>query len=130
MQPQQEVRTVDTMAVIVTDILLKGNPRSPELEGSIMNISDHDENPDTHEKTYLRDITKPFGDACRADGTLKDANEMDWVTSPTANEGPGNNFHELDNCEDMYVPPDYPDESDLDENDLQSIQVSFINAVI
>jgi hypothetical protein len=96
-----------------------------------MNVSDHDENPDTNEKgkTYLRDMAKPVGDACRADGTLKDANEMVWVTSPTADEGPSNNFHEShDFCDDMYVPPDYPDKFDDSDENLQNIQVSFVNA--
>lgn len=29
------------------------------------------------------DTSKPEGDACRKDGTLKDASEMDWPDSPT-----------------------------------------------
>jgi hypothetical protein len=29
------------------------------------------------------DKSKPVGDACRVDGTLKDASEMDWPDSPT-----------------------------------------------
>jgi hypothetical protein len=31
------------------------------------------------------DTSKPVGDACRDDGTLKDAKEMDWLNSPTEN---------------------------------------------
>ena len=29
------------------------------------------------------DKSKPEGDACRKDGTLKDASELDWPDSPT-----------------------------------------------
>lgn len=29
------------------------------------------------------DMSKPEGDACREDGTLKDASEMEWPNSPT-----------------------------------------------
>jgi len=29
------------------------------------------------------DTSKPVGDACRVDGTLKDASEMEWPDSPT-----------------------------------------------
>ena len=31
----------------------------------------------------LHDATKPIGDACNADGTLKDASEIDWLHSPS-----------------------------------------------
>ena len=31
----------------------------------------------------LKDAMKPNGDAVNADGTLKDANKMDWASSPT-----------------------------------------------
>jgi hypothetical protein len=33
--------------------------------------------------TYLKDASKPDGDACREDGTLKDASEMEWPNSPS-----------------------------------------------
>jgi hypothetical protein len=33
--------------------------------------------------TYFKDASKPDGDACREDGTLKDASEMDWPDSPS-----------------------------------------------
>ena len=29
------------------------------------------------------DMSKPVGDACRPDGTLKDASEIHWADSPT-----------------------------------------------
>ena len=32
---------------------------------------------------YLKDATKPDGEACNADRTLKDASEMEWLNSPT-----------------------------------------------
>jgi hypothetical protein len=35
------------------------------------------------ESTYNTDTTKPDGDACREDGTLKDVCEMEWVHSPS-----------------------------------------------
>lgn len=31
----------------------------------------------------FKDITMPDGDACRPDGTLKDADEMEWPNSPS-----------------------------------------------
>ena len=62
---------------------MKGILQAPELEGSSKNKSD--EMPDTNEraKTYMRDVTKPVGDACRDDGTLKDADELEWPDSPS-----------------------------------------------
>ena len=29
------------------------------------------------------DTTKPIGEACNTDGTLKDASEIDWLNSPS-----------------------------------------------
>ena len=54
-------------------------------------------------ETYHIDISKPDGDACREDGTLKDASEMEWLNSPT------------DNC--FQTPPglqEYSDHSHLE----------------
>ena len=31
---------------------------------------------------FLKDASKPEGEACNPDGTLKDANKMDWLNSP------------------------------------------------
>ena len=65
-------------------IFLKGILlQAPELEASSKNKSN--ELPDTDEraKTYMRDLTKPVGDACRDDGTLKDADELEWPDSPS-----------------------------------------------
>jgi hypothetical protein len=37
--------------------------------------------------TATKDITKPDGDACNADGTLKEAEEIDgWAHSPSDNQ--------------------------------------------
>ncbi len=35
------------------------------------------------ESTYQKDSTKPDGEACNNDGTLKDASELEWLHSPT-----------------------------------------------
>ena len=37
------------------------------------------------EATYLKDTSKPDGEACRDDGTLKDASEIEWLHSPSQN---------------------------------------------
>ena len=34
-------------------------------------------------------MSKPFGEACNADNTLKDASEMDWVHSPSQSVAAG-----------------------------------------
>jgi hypothetical protein len=31
----------------------------------------------------FNDTSKPVGEACREDGTLKDASEMEWIYSPS-----------------------------------------------
>jgi hypothetical protein len=93
---------------------LKGIPKA--TEGSSKNISDEFFGTNDKKKTYMRDTTKPVGDACRDDGTLKDANEMDWPDSPTALEAPQNDFRE-DNASDIYCdepgPQDEPNQNDL-----------------
>jgi hypothetical protein len=58
----------------IANILLKGVPKAPE-------------------RKIYREATKPVGDACREDGTLKDADEMVWPNSPTELE-PDNNDSE------------------------------------
>ena len=42
----------------------------------------------------MRDATKPVGDACCDDGTLKDADEMVWPNLPTELEAPQKDFRE------------------------------------
>lgn len=34
-----------------------------------------------------KDVTKPDGEACREDGTLKDAEEIEWMNSPSKDIG-------------------------------------------
>ena len=36
----------------------------------------------TGSRSIQKDITKPDGEACNADGTLKDASEIEWYSSP------------------------------------------------
>lgn len=76
----------------ISNILLKGIPKAQD--GSSKKISDEFQDTNDKGKTYLRDTTKPVGDACREDGTLKDADEMVWPNSPTELEPPQNNFPE------------------------------------
>ena len=44
----------------------------------------------------MRDFTKPVGDACREDGTLKDASELEQPDSPTGLVAPQKNWNEHD----------------------------------
>ena len=94
-------------------------PELPELQESSENIID--EFLDTNEKgkTYMRDMMKPVSDACRDDGTLKEANEMVWPDSPTALEAPQDNFREYD---EIYV--GFQDETD--SIDLPNIKVNSV----
>ena len=106
------------------DILLfKGIPKAPE--GSSKNKSD--ELMDTNEgKTYLRDMTKPVGNACRDDGTLKDADELEWPDSPTEITAPQNDWDQHD-----YEPAPHP-EGKFDQRSRSSTppqaEVTFINS--
>lgn len=115
--------TVLTAQIIgLADKLFKGitkAPELPELQESSENIID--EFLDTNEKgkTYMRDMMKPVGDACRDDGTLKEANEMVWPDSPTALEAPQDNFREYD---EIYV--GFQDETD--SIDLPNIKVNSV----
>ena len=67
----------------IAHVRLKGILQAPELEGSSKNKSDELMDTNEGKKTYMRDMTKPVGDACRDDGTLKDANELEWPESPS-----------------------------------------------
>jgi hypothetical protein len=33
--------------------------------------------------SFLKDASKPEGEACNPDGTLKDADKMEWLNSPS-----------------------------------------------
>ena len=37
----------------------------------------------TIDTLYLKDTSKPEGEACNLDGTLKDAGQIKWVNSPS-----------------------------------------------
>ena len=41
------------------------------------------------EATSTRDLSKPFGEACNADNTLKDASEREWVHLPSQSVAAG-----------------------------------------
>ena len=49
--------------------------------GSSKRISDSSLN--GKENTYLKDPTKPDGEACNNDRTLKNASELEWLDSPS-----------------------------------------------
>jgi hypothetical protein len=58
------------------------------------------------------DTSKPVGDACREDGTLKDASEMEWPNSPTEYNHAviKDMFH--DNASELERPPSSGSEPD------------------
>lgn len=62
---------------------MKGILQAPELEWSSKNKSNELLDTNEKKKTYMRDMTKPVGDACHDDGTLKDADELVWPESPS-----------------------------------------------
>jgi hypothetical protein len=39
--------------------------------------------PKSTSRTHSKDTSRPVGDACRDDGTLKDASEMEWLNLPS-----------------------------------------------
>ena len=95
----------------LADILLKGILKAPE--GSSKNKSDEFLDGNEEGKTYMRDMTKPVGDACCDDGMLKDVDEMQWPDLLTKLEAPQTGFAE------PY--PDYePGFPDSDEFDQRS----------
>jgi len=52
------------------------------MVGSSKNIPNTSMSSNEKENTYTMDQTKPVGEACNEDGTLKDASELDWPDSP------------------------------------------------
>ena len=69
-------RTVGSISIgIVTTA--SGNPSSLGLSIS------EDASSSKQDGNYLKDTSKPNGDACQEDSTLKDADEMQWLDSPT-----------------------------------------------
>ena len=79
-------------------------------------------------------MTKPVGDACRDDGTLKDASEMVWPDSPTELEAHRNDVREpYESYDDIYASGDgqtIQNESDHDPNDLSSNKVTQVSCVL
>ena len=101
-----------------TKILFEGVTKAPGV--SSKNISNKLLDTNEKEKPYLRDAAKPVGDACRDDGTLKDANEIDWLNSPSELE-PRNDFHTSDGydlMDSMYV-------SESEEGNLVNLILAF-----
>ena len=107
--------------VAIVDILqvFKGTPKAPER--SRKKISNESLDTNAKGRPYLRDITKPVGDACRDDGTLKDTDEMVWPNSPTELVVPQNDFHESHESYDDIMLQD-----GSDQNDEPSIRVSRV----
>jgi len=64
------------------------------------NTSDTSSSSKEREKTYLVNSAKPEGEACNADGTLKDASEMDWIHSPSQLDAAADTFGLQDGNED------------------------------
>ena len=50
---------------------------------------------------HFKDVKKPDGEACNADGTLKDANEIQWLNSPSDEQPilPSKRFYENDDVD-------------------------------
>ena len=62
--------------------------------------------------THFEEGLIPFGDACREDGTLKDASEMVWLNSPSDEHNqskPNENWGQSPSSELRY--PDSPSET-------------------
>jgi len=78
----------------------------------------------------MRDMTKPVGDACRDDGTLKDADELEFPDSPTDLVAPLHDFAEWHDHD--YEPAPHP-EGEFDEFDRRSstplqVEVTFVES--
>ena len=63
----------------------------------------------------LKDFSKPDGDACNEDGTLKDASEMDWPDSPS---GSTNNVKLKRVYDDDPSDGEAGEEEDANSNDM------------
>jgi hypothetical protein len=103
---------------------LQGVPKkSPKAsESSSKDISGDSLDGEENGKTYFRDATKPVGDACRDDGTLKKASELDWPDSPTTIQPPQeDNMEWYDYEPGMYYCPDDDDLSRTEVNRVAQI---------
>ena len=63
---------------------LENIPRSNE------HILEHVSSENGKGKIYFKDSSKPDGDACNDDSTLKDASELEWPDSPSENKTTSN----------------------------------------
>lgn len=71
--------------------------KTPEsIPTSKENISDHVSSSNEKGKKVFKDSSKPDGDACRDDGTLKDASELEWPNSPSDSQAANNSFDDSD----------------------------------
>ena len=69
------------------------------------------------------DKSKPEGDACREDGTLKDASELDWPDSPTEyNRAIIEDQFRNNGSE--HTPTDEPDSNNLDSESMPKPQTT------
>jgi hypothetical protein len=100
----------------VTHICVSRGSLTPFATGSgqktsdtSLNASSNASSSSKNQKTHLKDPTKPGGDACREDGTLKDATEMIWLNSPSEVEAFGSQDNEVYDTGMI---------SELDESDL------------
>ena len=59
------------------------------------NMSESSSGIESASNNYFKDFSKLDGDACREDGTLKDASEMEWLNSPSET-----NFRDDSNLDD------------------------------
>jgi hypothetical protein len=108
---------------------LKGILKAPELEGSSKKRPDELQNTNEKEKTYMRDMTKPVGDACRDDGTLKDADELEWPDSPTELVAPQKYFEDSTPSHHSYddEPAPHP-EGEFDRRSSTPLDVTFVES--
>jgi hypothetical protein len=56
------------------------------------NTSDHVSSTNPKGTVFFKDSSKPDGDACRDDGTLKDASELEWPNSPSDSKASNTTF--------------------------------------
>lgn len=69
-------------------MVIKIRSREPPDANCSTKISDASSSSNEQVKTHLRDPTKPEGEACNADGTLKDASKLEWPESPSERTEP------------------------------------------
>jgi hypothetical protein len=68
-----------------------------------------------------KDITKPDGEACRPDGTLKDVTEMEWRHSPTDSDNNEQEQMERASASKRKLPSD---EADSESEKLRRAKVN------